>query len=125
MRKYLFYICILILNFIIVGCSSESDMSPKDDNVTVQDKMNNIIEEDNYVIVDVRTEEEYNESHVVESINIPYDVIDENVEIDKDKTVMVYCRSGKRSAIAYEMLTSLGYDVLDLGAYDDISLDKE
>ena len=45
------------------------------------------------------------------AINIPYDEIDENVELSKEKTILVYCRSGKRSSIAYEQLTSLGYEV--------------
>ena len=84
-----------------------------------------ILEEDNYVILDVRTEEEYEEGHVVGSMNIPYDEIDATIDIDKDKTVLVYCRSGRRSAIALETLTDLGFEVMDLGAFDDLDLEKE
>ena len=84
-----------------------------------------ILEEDNYVILDVRTEEEYEEGHVVGSMNIPYDEIDATIDIDKDKTVLVYCRSGRRSAIALETLTDLGFEVIDLGAFDDLDLEKE
>ena len=75
--------------------------------------------------MDVRTSEEYKEGHVKGAINIPYDEINENVELDKEKTILVYCKSGRRSKVAYDQLTSLGYEVYDLGAYDNITLDKE
>ena len=83
------------------------------------------IKEDNYVIVDVRTQEEYTSGHVVNAINIPYDEIDETTDLDKDKTIIVYCRSGNRSGKAFTVLKNLGYEVYDLGAYDSIYLDKE
>lgn len=100
------------------GCGNTSKESK-------EDMLKRIIEEDNYVILDVRTEEEYEEGHVVGSMNIPYDEIDDTIDIDKDKTVLVYCRSGRRSAIALEMLTDLGFEVMDLGAFDDLDLEKE
>ena len=65
------------------------------------------------------------EGHVKNSINIPYDEIDEKIDLDKEKTIMVYCKSGKRSNIAYNTLKDLGYDVIDLGAYDAVTLEKE
>lgn len=83
------------------------------------------MKEKEYVIVDVRTKEEYNESHIKDAINIPYDEIDENIEIDKDKVIFVYCKSGNRSGIAYNTLKSLGYTVYDLGAFNNIDLEKE
>lgn len=100
------------------GCSNTSKESK-------EDMLKRILDEDNYVILDVRTEEEYEEGHVVGSMNIPYDEIDATIDIDKDKTVLVYCRSGRRSAIALEMLTDLGFEVMDLGAFDDLDLEKE
>ena len=81
-------------------------------------------ERDDIVIIDVRTKEEYLEGHVVNSINIPYDLIDENINIDKSKKIQVYCKSGKRSHIAYQTLKELGYDVEDLGDYDSINMEK-
>ncbi|MBR2828691.1 MAG: rhodanese-like domain-containing protein [Bacilli bacterium] len=80
--------------------------------------------EDDVVIVDVREKEEYLEGHIVDSINIPYDTIDKNVHLDKNKKIKVYCKSGKRSHIAYQILKELGYDVEDLGAYDNINMNK-
>ena len=108
---------IIIGLFLLTACATVK-MSPKQ----AIDKMS---EEENYIIVDVRTKEEYDSSHVVGSINIPYDTIDENTDLDKSKTIIVYCRSGKRSSIASETLKKLGYNVLDLGAFDSINLDKE
>ena len=84
-----------------------------------------LMQENEYVILDVRTKEEYDEAHLVEAINIPYNEINETIEIDKDKVVLVYCRSGNRSSIAYDVLESLGYKVYDLGAFNEIDLPKE
>ena len=78
----------------------------------------------NYIIVDVRTAEEFMDGHLVGAINIPYDEID-TVELDKTKNIFVYCKSGKRSGIAFHTLQELGYHVYDLGSYDDIDLEKE
>lgn len=114
-------ICILSLS-IITGCEN-SEVETKEIVGSVN-TMKDVMEKNNYIILDVRTKEEYEEGHVKDSINIPYDEIDENVDLDKDKTIMVYCKSGKRSSIAYSTLKDLGYDVLDLGAYDTIGLEK-
>lgn len=84
-----------------------------------------IMKENDYVIIDVRTKEEYNESHIKDAINIPYDEIDENIEIEKDKVIFVYCKSGNRSGIAYNTLKNLGYTIYDLGAFANIDLEKE
>lgn len=123
MKRKIFSIFIILISFILVGCSSDSEKL--DNNSSSDDRLNSVIRENNYIVVDVRTSEEYSEGHVVGSINIPYDEIDENVELDKSKTILVYCKSGRRSSIAYQTLTDLGYDVLDLGAYESVSLEKE
>ena len=52
-------------------------------------------------------------------------LVDENTDLDKTKTIMVYCKSGVRSNKAYNTLKDLGYDVVDLGAYDKVELEKE
>lgn len=83
-----------------------------------------IINENNYIIVDVRTKEEFAGGHVANAINIPLDDLG-STTFDKTKTIIVYCKSGRRSAFAYEKLTSLGIKVFDLGAYDSITLEKE
>lgn len=92
---------------------------------TKSEMLERIVAENNYIILDVRTKEEYDESHVVGALNIPYDELDEKVKLDKNKTVLVYCRSGNRSSIAYKTLKELGFDVIDLGAFETIDLEKE
>ena len=109
MRKILF---LLIGLLGISGCSSELDYKK-------------IMEENEYVVIDVRTKDEYDEGHVVNSLNIPYDEINENIDISKDKIIFVYCRSGNRSSKAYSTLVNLGYTVYDLGAFQNIDLEKE
>lgn len=72
-------------------------------------------------VIDVRTPEEFASGHIDGAINIPYDQIDAKnavvAAVDKGRSILVYCRSGRRSAIARESLQQLGYrQVLDGGA---------
>lgn len=111
--------CILAL--LITACDSRQSENK-------ERTIDSIMKENNYIIVDVRTKEEYDIGHVKGAINIPYDVInskDNLAKLDKNKTIVVYCRSGKRSDIAYNTLKDLGYDVFDLGAYESTTLEKE
>ncbi len=85
-------------------------------------ELDRIVEENNYTIVDVRTKEEYETGHVKDSINIPVDEIQSRLnELDKNKTIIVYCRSGKRSTTAYNILIENGYKSYNLGAYESIT----
>ena len=118
MKKFVLVLSILLL---VSGCGNVTSNAK----VSKEEALEQIVSENNYVVVDVRTREEYLESHVVGAVNIPYDTIDENVNLDKDKKILVYCRSGKRSSIAYETLKKIGYDVFDLGDYDSINLERE
>ena len=111
-KRILLLIMISIIVFSSIGCQKEE----KKERMTIEKKP---------IIIDVRTKEEYEEGHIKGAINIPYDQIDENIKLDKTQKLKVYCKSGKRSAIAYEKLKELGYDVDDLGAYDTIELEKE
>ncbi len=88
-------------------------------------ELDTIISENNYIVLDVRTKEEYDSGHVVNSLNIPVEEIDENIDIDKNKTILVYCRSGVRSKKAKDTLVSLGYKVYDMGSFSSVPLDKE
>ena len=115
MKKIIIISSLIIL--FLVGCNDVEKEKAK--------LLQKTLDEGNYVVLDVRTKEEYDEGHVKEAINIPYDEIDENVNLDKDKTILVYCRSGKRSNIAYKTLKNMGYKVIDLGAYDKVTLEKE
>lgn len=75
--------------------------------------------EKGYIILDVRTPEEYAEGHIPGAIcishdNIPTDTIPELP--DKDQLIMIYCRSGRRSKLAAEQLVSQGYtNIVEFG----------
>ena len=111
MKKFVLFLIIGIV--LVVGCSKE-DL-----------KVDNALPREDDIIIDVRTKEEYDELHVKKAINIPYNDIDENIQLDKTKTIFVYCKSGARSRKAYDILKELGYNVIDLGSIDSISLEKE
>lgn len=67
-------------------------------------------------LVDVRTVGEFGGGHAEGARNIPVDEIEARMgEIPRDKTVVVYCASGRRSAAAASILSRAGYTVRDLG----------
>jgi len=73
--------------------------------------------------VDVRSPREYASSHIPAAVNLPYDEIREGHpllqpdEIARTQTLLLYCRSGRRSGIARKRLESLGYPVIDVGGF--------
>ena len=79
--------------------------------------------ESGYIIIDARTQEEYNQGHIPGAILIPeYEIADraEKELPDKDQLSLVYCRSGRRSKIAAEELVKLGYtNVKEFGGIID------
>ena len=89
--------------------------------------MSNLIlqstEESNYIILDVRTPEEFSEKHIPGAINIPNETIgtEEVPELpDKDQLILIYCRSGNRSKQASEKLVRLGYmNIVEFGGIND------
>ena len=81
-------------------------------NITAQEAKEIMDKETGYIILDTRTREEFDESHIPGAILIPYDQITEkaeNVLTDKNQLILVYCRSGRRSKLAAEDLVKLGY----------------
>ncbi len=72
-----------------------------------------MIEEDSFVLIDVRTHEEFREGHIKGAVNIDFykttfeDDID---EFDKRKRYLVYCRSGSRSRQAMYLMRDLGFE---------------
>lgn len=67
--------------------------------------------ENDTILLDVRTKEEYDEGHIPGSINVVLDCIDtvSNVIKDKEAKIYLYCRSGHRSGIALNRMKELGY----------------
>ena len=76
-----------------------------------------------HIILDTREQDEFDEGHIPGAILIPYTEIENKAEEmlpDKDKLILVYCRSGRRSKIAAEELVKLGYtNVKEFGGIID------
>ena len=75
------------------------------------------------LIIDVRTEAEWNSGHIEGAVLIPYELIGDRIGTvarDKAGRVYLYCRTGRRSQIAKETLDKLGYkDLVNLGVLED------
>lgn len=72
-----------------------------------------MIEEDSFVLIDVRTIEEFNEGHIKDAVNIDFykpTFEDEIDEFDKRKRYLIYCRSGNRSRQAMYLMRDLGFE---------------
>ena len=109
----------VLLGLSLFRCSSKANYH-QIDGQSALDMMNN---ETDYIIIDVRTESEYQQGHIKNAINIPNESIDESVSeilTDKDQLLLVYCRSGNRSKQASEKLAKLGYsNIYEFGGISD------
>lgn len=78
---------------------------------------------ENALLIDVRSAEEFNAGHLDGAVNLPYDTIAakiSGVAPDKAQPLFLYCRSGRRVAIAMESLTKAGYtDLHNLGGFEE------
>ena len=85
--------------------------------------------EEDYIILDVRTPEEFAEKHIPNAINIPNETIGTEPisELpEEDQLILVYCRSGRRSKIAAEVLVELGYtNIKEFGGIIDWPYETE
>lgn len=81
-------------------------------NITAEEAKKLMDSERDYVILDVRTQEEYDQGHIPGAVLIPdYEIKQSAQDIlpDKDQLILVYCRSGRRSKNAAQVLAELGY----------------
>lgn len=106
-------VVILIICIIcIVGCSNKESQKIDFKTITSEQAYEMMNTEENIVILDVRTNSEYETGHIENAINIPLNEIENSIKdlvSDKTKTILVYCQSGTRSKQASEKLTKLGY----------------
>ncbi len=109
---------IILAMVLLAGCSAEvNELRYKQ--ISTEAAVEMMAEETNYIILDVRTPEEYAEGHIENAINIPNEAIgsDEIEELpDKSQLIMIYCRSGNRSKQTADKLVKLGYaNIVEFG----------
>lgn len=116
-------ILILIFCLMLSGCAKSEQkienmqIETKEEeavymNITAEEAKRIMDTEEEFVILDVREQSEYDEGHIEGAILIPHEKIKEMAEEkipDKETLILVYCRSGRRSRIASEALLELGY----------------
>lgn len=116
-------ILLLLALLLLAGCAQAVENEVKYENITAQEAKELMGREEGYVILDVRTEEEYAQGHIPGAILIPdYEIETKAEEIltDKDQMILVYCRSGRRSKNAAQALLELGYtDIREFGGIID------
>lgn len=115
MRKLIPLFAALLL---IAGCAVPAQESGYRQ-VTAEEAIALMEKESGYIILDVRTVQEYSEKHIPKAVNIPNESIGtEEIPAlpDKNQLILVYCRSGNRSKQASEKLAALGYtNVVEFG----------
>lgn len=118
-------ICVLIACVMLAGCTAQPvQTEEKAPYVKISaEEAKKIMDEQPAVIVDVRTQGEYDEGHIEDAVLMPVDTIlndAEKVLTDKSAVILVYCRSGNRSKTASEALINQGYrNVYDFGGIID------
>jgi rhodanese-related sulfurtransferase len=100
--------------FVIIASvfhSSNAQQASKSETISER-KFRKLMKKDNVAIIDVRTEKEYSEGHIPDAQNIDVQKEDFAAQVqslDKSKTYLLYCRSGKRSAKALNILKETGF----------------
>ena len=110
--KKLVFLFLAVMMLTACEQTKENDQGAVYVNITAEEAKQIMDSEERYIILDVRTQEEYDEGHIPGATQISHEEIEEKAEdvlTDKDQLILVYCRSGRRSKIAAEALVELGY----------------
>ncbi|MEE1185383.1 MAG: rhodanese-like domain-containing protein [Acutalibacteraceae bacterium] len=125
MKKLRGLVIMLLISLSLFGLTACKDggNNATYEQITPQEAKAIMDTQQDYIIIDARTEEEFAEVHIEDAIMIPeYEIKDraENELPNKDELILVYCRSGRRSKIASEELVKLGYtNVKEFGGIID------
>ena len=126
-KLILFLLAVMLLT--ACGQDKENDKGAVYVNITAEEAKQIMDSEEGYIILDVRTQEEYDEGHIPGAILISHEEIEEKAEdvlTDKDQLILVYCRSGRRSKLAAEALVELGYtNIKEFGGIIDWTYEIE
>jgi phage shock protein E len=107
-----------ILTVLLLGCAGSSAQA--DSRTMTYYQLQELVYNHtaDYILIDVRTAAEYENGHIPSAILIPYDTIAADPPTtDKNALIILYCRTGRRSGIAYETLSKMGYkNLVNFGA---------
>ena len=113
----------LLSLLVLAGCASPSVQENSYRQIGMDEAIELMENESDYIILDVRTVAEFSEKRIPGAINVPNESIgsDEIAELpDKEQLILVYCRSGNRSKQASEKLVKLGYtNIVEFGGIND------
>ena len=114
---------ILLSALLFTGCAGGQGSSNGYKHVSPEEAEEIMQAQSGYIILDVRRPDEFAEGHIPNAINIPNESIgsDEIAELpNKNQLILVYCRSGRRSAEAASKLVALGYtNIVEFGGILD------
>ena len=117
------WIPILMALLLLSGCAAQVQKEQSYRQINMGEAIAMMEAENDYIILDVRTPEEFSEKHIPGAINVANETIgsEEIPELpDKDQLILVYCRSGNRSKQASEKLVALGYtNIVEFGGIND------
>ena len=117
------WIPILMALLLLSGCAAQAQKEQSYRQINMDEAIAMMEAESDYIILDVRTPEEFSEKHIPGAINVANETIGskEIPELpDKDQLILVYCRSGNRSKQASEKLVALGYtNIVEFGGIND------
>ena len=117
MKKVLSFLLLPML--LLTGCTSPAPQTNTYRQITAQEAADMMARETGYIILDVRSEQEYAAGHIPDAILIPNETIGSDAipELpDKNQLILVYCRSGNRSKQAAEKLVRQGYtNIVEFG----------
>ena len=113
---------VLFLCILLTGCQTSIQYKQ----ISSSEALELIENETDYIILDVRTCDEYNSGHIKGAICVPNETINETNNYvfeqlpDKNQMILVYCRSGNRSKQASEKLADLGYtNIIEFGGINE------
>ena len=124
-RIYLIILILLVLTGFVSLYKTQSNnknIANKENVMETRLSINDYVDmynsDKNAILLDVRTREEVLDGKIPNSQNIPLNEL-ENAQFDKTANIYVYCRSGKRSEVATNLLKSKGYNAINIGGYMD------